>query len=299
MQGTTLTASPWERSTRAWTSAGPQPSGVSSTSSSVTRATPGKIWNPRMLTPLAPHSVASAARAPGRSGRVARTRHNMPRWCVQPGNDRGTGMFRACKLTDRLRPASRTAARPWRRPAAPGATGRRAPARRRGPAHSTASTTPSSARAVTRQHGPGSSTAWWCSELTTGAGTEQRRDQGPAARPHRMADVGETRARRGGRRGCRRRRPRAPAGRGTPRGVGTPARRGCVDQRDLVVVARPVDVQRRPRVAAVAAPGRRRRRRSARGRRPGRAARRPGRPGGPPAARPRRRPGRRTRGGCR
>ena len=37
-----------------------------------------------MLTPLAPHSAASAARAPGRSGRVARTRHNMPRWCVRP-----------------------------------------------------------------------------------------------------------------------------------------------------------------------------------------------------------------------
>ena len=61
---------------------GPHSSGARSTSSSVTASTPGKICRPRMLMSASPHCSASSASAPGRSGRVVRTRQSMWAGCA-------------------------------------------------------------------------------------------------------------------------------------------------------------------------------------------------------------------------
>ena len=81
------TESPPARRTRATTSASPQSSGARNTSSTV--AVPGSrllnTWTAPMLAPALPHSWARGASLPGRSGRFARTLHNMSPACRTRG----------------------------------------------------------------------------------------------------------------------------------------------------------------------------------------------------------------------
>ena len=170
VQGIALTASP-SAPRGAWTSAGPQPS-VCRALAVGHEGHSREIWTPGCC---AARLTLGGRRRRAPSGSVARTRHDVPRWWVDPV----TTEVRAFSGVQTHRPAAtsqRNTAGPWRRPAAPGATGRRGPASVRSP-HSTASTKPSWRPGVARQPRR-ASTAWWCNELTSGAGTEQRPEDG-------------------------------------------------------------------------------------------------------------------------